>query len=211
MFSPGAAEARSTEGNPSPSVFGLAPVSRPQIVSFYAGPDVPSGSGGDWARSRGSDGPDRRAGRAILSIVIAKPSENPAAEPPAFAFSALNYARFRVTLRALGPARLPPHQGSMLRSFVLEAPCAPCVLRRECPYPRIFETTIVEAPAGGFLDGFRTLRGRMSSSRAGRRRRWRRVTCCRSICSCSVGRSSCNAMRWRRSSGWRVSGGGGAD
>ncbi|HEV7669991.1 MAG TPA: CRISPR system precrRNA processing endoribonuclease RAMP protein Cas6 [Thermoanaerobaculia bacterium] len=97
--------------------------------------------------------------------MIAQPSEQPAAETLAYALPALIYARFRITLRALGPARLPVYQGSMLRgafghalrwtvcSFGPEAPCAPCVLRRECPYPRIFETPIVEAPAAGFLDG----------------------------------------------------------
>ncbi len=64
----------------------------------------------------------------------------------------LRHARFRITLRALAPARLPPFHGSTLRgafghalrktvcSFGPDAPCATCVLRRECPYPRIFET-----------------------------------------------------------------------
>lgn len=90
------------------------------------------------------------------------------AEAPPYALPALTYARFQVTLRALSPARLAAYQGSMLRgafghalrktvcSFGPEAPCAPCVLRRECPYPRVFETPIVEAPAAGFLDGVST-------------------------------------------------------
>ncbi|MEP7009317.1 MAG: CRISPR system precrRNA processing endoribonuclease RAMP protein Cas6 [Acidobacteriota bacterium] len=64
----------------------------------------------------------------------------------------LRHARFRITLRALTPARLPPFHGSTLRgafghalrktvcSFGPDAPCPTCVLRSECPYPRIFET-----------------------------------------------------------------------
>lgn len=109
--------------------------------------------------------PLRSEDAEALPIVIAKESEHSGASLLAFALPALTYARFRITLRALAPARLPPYQGSMLRgafghalrravcSFGPETLCAPCVLRRECPYPRIFETPIVEAPAGGFLDG----------------------------------------------------------
>jgi len=77
------------------------------------------------------------------------------------------YLRLRVTLRAEEPALLPGYKGSMLRGAFGHAlramvcamgpkqPCATCSLRRECVYPRLFET-LIEGEPPPFLKGLPT-------------------------------------------------------
>lgn len=74
------------------------------------------------------------------------------------------YVRLRVTLRAEEPAAPPPFQGSMLRGAFGHAlrrlacargpaqACESCLLRHECPYPRLFEPRI-EGPPPPLLRG----------------------------------------------------------
>ena len=80
---------------------------------------------------------------------------------------AIPYLRLRVTLRAEERALLPGYKGSMLRGAFGHAlrravcamgpkqACASCALRRECVYPRLFET-LIEGEAPPFLKGLST-------------------------------------------------------
>jgi hypothetical protein len=81
------------------------------------------------------------------------------------------YLRLRFTLRAEEPAHLPPYKGSTLRGGFGHAlrrtvcvmgpaePCATCLVRRTCVYPRLFETLLESDPDGElppFLRGLPT-------------------------------------------------------
>jgi CRISPR-associated endoribonuclease Cas6 len=85
-------------------------------------------------------------------------------EADPYPLPAIPYLRLAVTLRAEEPALLPAFHGSMLRgafghalrrlvcTMGPEQPCASCLLRRACAYPRIFEP-FVEGEPPPFLRG----------------------------------------------------------
>jgi hypothetical protein len=87
------------------------------------------------------------------------------APPPPPPPPRIPHLRLRITLQAEDPALLPDFQGSMLRGAFGHAlrrlacsqgpdqPCATCLLRRACAYPRLFEPARNEGPVASFLRG----------------------------------------------------------
>lgn len=99
--------------------------------------------------------------RALPVISHPLDAPPPAAPAAAYRLPALPHLRFRITFRALRPARLGAFHGSMLRgafghalkravcALPQEPLCSECRLRHDCAYAQIFETPIEKAGPRG--------------------------------------------------------------